>query len=283
MTAAIDVSESQSSVNTESAFSAEESDYEPALMTSKKKDPPAKRARRPVPSALKHAAAPVKLLEEEKTPSLLQSMPLDVIFEILGWLSLSDLREVSRASTLFHATLLSSAATAIWQRALKSARAPACPRDLNAPRWAKLWFGRSCENCGRREKNHHKVDFLLRRRTCTACKKRNLLVASKVPAAFPDCDDLVLSLIPYTDVGAYARGYRSSSRFYWRSDIAEMVRTVGAYRRRARMRIPGAQREFAAFVAQRTALVAKIYSTGKRFKSRYYADVANGCFCTHNV
>jgi hypothetical protein len=26
------------------------------------------------------------------------------------------------------------------------------------------------------------------------------------------------------------------------------------------MRIPGAQREFAAFVAQRTALVAKIYS-----------------------
>jgi hypothetical protein len=27
----------------------------------------------------------------------------------------------------------------------------------------------------------------------------SLLVASKVPAAFPDCDDLVLSLIPYTD------------------------------------------------------------------------------------
>ncbi|KAF8176916.1 hypothetical protein BJ912DRAFT_986384 [Pholiota molesta] len=177
-----------------------------------KEEPPAKKARRSVILPQKQAAAPVK--KKKKSLSLLPSMPLDVIFEVNIPLSCS--------SKLFHETLSSSGAKSVW-------KPKKCPSDLKEIRWAQLLFGRSCENCGRES-------------SCTI----NLYVKSKVAAAFPDCDDLVLSLIPYTNIGAWAR---------------EMTRTVARYKRKQHKRVPGAQQELAAFIAQRRAL------TGQKFNS----------------
>ncbi|KAF9472018.1 hypothetical protein BDN70DRAFT_887472 [Pholiota conissans] len=247
-----------------SALSEEESDYG---FEDRKGEPPAKRAKTSTGSTpRKQAATPAKapLKRGKKSLSLLPTMPLDVLFEILGQLSPKDLLSVSRTNKLFRETLLSSGARTVWKCALKGQGVPECPSDLIEPRWTSLLFGTRCESCG--AKNIQKVDFHLRRRVCVKCRKANLLVTSKARKVFPDCDEIVLDLIPSTNVGGWAHGHRSSSQFYWHSDIDEMTHTLATYIHDKYLGIPGAQNALSEFIKQRTAQVDEIHSSAIKFQ-----------------
>ncbi|KAF9472579.1 hypothetical protein BDN70DRAFT_886846 [Pholiota conissans] len=247
------------------ALSEEEGDYGSEDKKGRKGMPPAKRAKTgSTPRKQALAPAKVPLRRGKKSLSLLPTMPLDVLFEILGQLSPKDLLSVSRTNKLFRETLLSSGAKTVWKYALKGKGVPECPSDLIEPRWTSLLFGTRCESCG--AKNIQTVDFRLRRRVCVKCRRVNLLVTSKARKVFPDCDEIVLDLIPSTEVGGWTNGRHSSSQFYWHSDIDEMTHTLATYTHDKHLGIPGAQNALSGFIEQRTAHVDKIHSSAIKFQ-----------------
>lgn len=107
-----------------------------------------------------------------------------------------------------------------------------------------------------------------------------MVVASKVASVFPKCDDLVLSLIPrstgerysyfifhlsqYSNilqivVIGWADGHLSSSEFFWRADIKEMMHSIAGYERKKVMDVSGAQNELDTFISKRVDLVKEIW------------------------
>ncbi|KAF8176932.1 hypothetical protein BJ912DRAFT_986423 [Pholiota molesta] len=225
-------------------LSEEESDYEPEPNTSTKREPPTKRARPPTN-------------RRKNSLSLLPTMPLDVL---LSQLAPKDLLSVSHSNKLFRETLLASSARTVWKRALEGVGAPECPSDFLESRWARLLFGTSCE-VGLWGENIQEVDFFIRRRAVRLAEGEVsfLIIRSKAAVVFPDCDDLVLRLVPSTNVGAYACS--------WKSDITDMICAMDTYKQKTHMRTPGAQNDLATFIAQRTVLIDKIQSTETEFRT----------------
>ncbi|KAF9472019.1 hypothetical protein BDN70DRAFT_998375 [Pholiota conissans] len=158
-----------------------------------------------------------------KTLSLLPTMPLDVLFEILSQLTPKDLINVSRTNKLFHDTLYSRGARMVWKEALRGHGVPACPRDLIEPRFANLLFGTTCEECGR--PNVPKVDFYLRR------------------------------------LGGYAQGHSSNQCFWWSTEIQEVMHMFATAEDKKRRGVPGARAELKAFTRNRLARIEEIDST----------------------
>ncbi|KAF9476676.1 hypothetical protein BDN70DRAFT_882141 [Pholiota conissans] len=234
---------------------------------------PAKRMKLSVASTSESRKQETKAASKsrKKSLSLLPTMPMDVLFEILRLLTPKDLLNVLCTNKLFRGTLLSSGSKTVWKYALKAQNVPECPADLIEPRWASLLFGNTCECCG--AKNIHKIDFYLRRRVCTTCKKANLLVKFKVGVAFPDYDETILELIPSTNVGGWAHGHKSSSKFFWRSDIEDMMHQLATYNQKKHMRVPGAQNELKVFTEQRIERVQDIQSTAVNFHAWFEKKV----------
>ncbi|KAF9477137.1 hypothetical protein BDN70DRAFT_862297 [Pholiota conissans] len=225
--------------------------------------PPAKRAKL---SAASTSRAPTDNSTTKKgrsrmSLSLLPTMPLDVLFEILGQLTPKDLINISRTNKLFHDTLYSRGARMVWKEALRGQGAPGCPHDLIEPRLAILLFGTTCEECG--HPNVHKVDFDLRRRACVSCKQSKLLGRARVTKYFPNCDGDMLDLVPYTNVGGYAQGHSSNQCFWWSTEIQEVMQAFATAKDKKRRGIPGAQKELNAFKKKRLARVNEIDATAE--------------------
>ncbi|KAJ6588719.1 hypothetical protein B0H19DRAFT_1100844 [Mycena capillaripes] len=181
-------------------------------------------------------------------------MPLDVLIEIFGRLEPKGLILLSRTNHTFRSYLLSSAAKGVWKTARENSDGPDCPSDLSEQQWAHLLYAEArCQLCGAR--NVHRVDFGLRRRACTGCLKANLVVTSSFKNRFPDLEAHVLDLIPYTNIGGFAHGHASRSKFYWRQDIIDMAEKLGLYQRDVHMRAIGACQKLEDFTAQRVAFV----------------------------
>ncbi|KAJ7258875.1 hypothetical protein C8J57DRAFT_1643529 [Mycena rebaudengoi] len=111
--------------------------------------------------------------------SLLPSMQLDIVLEILGYLHPLELLEVSRTSKTFHELLRSVATDSTWRNSFMvedhpespADQLPQCPSQLSGRRWAKLLFGAQiCEECDQRESSAD-VDYVLwRRRIITSAQ-----------------------------------------------------------------------------------------------------------------
>ncbi|KAF8953642.1 hypothetical protein BDZ97DRAFT_2082542 [Flammula alnicola] len=244
----------------------EESEYGSKKRTTKA--PPAKRARTSATSSPQKPATQAKTSShKKKSLSLLPTMPLDVLFEIFGMLSPKDILSVSRTNKLFRETLMSRGATTVWKAARERLGAPDCPSDLNEVRWAILLFGNTCQNCG--AKGIPKADFYLRRRVCTSCKKKNLVVRSKFKTRFPDLDISMLDLIPSTDVGGWAHGHSSNSQFFWEADILDMVHKLATHTHNIHMRLADAKKNLDIFKEERLKLVKEITDNAPRL--RYWA------------
>ncbi|KAF9477133.1 hypothetical protein BDN70DRAFT_881554 [Pholiota conissans] len=191
--------------------------------------------------------------KSKKSLSLLPTMPFDVLFEILGQLTAKDLLNVSRTNKLFHETLTSSGAKMVWNHALQGQAMPKCPRDLTGTRWTTLLVGSVCEGCGTR--NCRRVDFYIRHRICRHCTKSHLLSKSKVQECFPDYDEIILGLIPYTPRGGLADVNEISGRFYWKSDVEHII---AVYNKRKIVSESGDVKALDDFLNQRMALVLEI-------------------------
>ncbi|KDR77418.1 hypothetical protein GALMADRAFT_65553 [Galerina marginata CBS 339.88] len=72
-------------------------------------------------------------------------LPVDIVFEIFGWLNPVDLLSLSRTSKNWRALLMTRSSTSVWRSArLNLDGLPDCPDGLSEPQYAELAFGRSC-------------------------------------------------------------------------------------------------------------------------------------------
>ncbi|KAJ7485520.1 hypothetical protein FB451DRAFT_59049 [Mycena latifolia] len=187
----------------------------------------------------------------------LTAIVLDVLLEIFVQLDPKDLISLARTNHAFRGHLLSKASNNVWKKSRENADGPDCPPDLSEQRWAHLLYGEAkCQSCG--AKNVQRVDFGLRRRACTRCLQANLVVTSSFRRHFPDLEDTILDLIPYTNIGGFAHGHASRSNFYWKPDIEKMVQILAVHERDVNMRVIGARKKLKDFTEERIALVATV-------------------------
>ncbi|KAH9986005.1 hypothetical protein BJV74DRAFT_547625 [Russula compacta] len=113
--------------------------------------------------------------------SELPTMPLDILYEILGHLHPADLLSLSRVDKAFRDLLMSRHSSFLWKTSyLLIPDVPTCPSDMSEPAWAHLLFGGAyCYSCG--AKPVTKILFSLRRRACKSCMRAHLLCAGFLP------------------------------------------------------------------------------------------------------
>ncbi|KAJ7639944.1 hypothetical protein DFH06DRAFT_1302059 [Mycena polygramma] len=106
--------------------------------------------------------------------SMLPTMQLDIVLEILGHLHPIELLQVSRTSKGFRELLRSPVTDLTWRNSfLVEDPLPKCPPQLSGRRWAKLLFGpRVCDECGQADTD---PDYVLWRRVCDVCMDKHLL------------------------------------------------------------------------------------------------------------
>jgi hypothetical protein len=102
-----------------------------------------------------------------------------------------DLLNLARTSKTLRQVLMSRKSMSVWIATRRNAGAtvvPQPPEDMAEPAWAQLLFGPAicsvrsplfrsedklnCESQQCSARNIHRVDFALRRRLCTICRKR---------------------------------------------------------------------------------------------------------------
>lgn len=196
------------------------------------------------------------------------SLPLDVLFGIFSELLPMDLLNLARTSNTLRQVLMSRKSTSVWIAARRNAGAtvvPEPPEDMSEPAWAQLLFGPPvCSQCSAR--NIHRVDFALRRRLCTVCRKRNLIFSIKFRSQCPDLKESVMDLLPYTKIGGWAHGHASNSRFYWKPDLYEMGKRVAELEQDVSEGKPGAQKRLKSFRVERILLVDSIIQGSVEFE-----------------
>ncbi|KAF8872479.1 hypothetical protein CPB84DRAFT_1799498 [Gymnopilus junonius] len=216
--------------------------------------PPLKRAK--TSSTAKRKTVIKQSARGKKSLSLLPTMPLDVLFEVFGNLSPKDIFNLAKTNKLFRQTLLSPSATTVWMAARQRFEAPDPPDDMTEVAWAALLFGTTCQ----------KVDFYLRLRICVGCKKDNLVVESRFKTMFPNVDRYILDLIPFTHTGGWSHGYSSSSRFFWRNDISNMIAKLAALDDNIRQGRPNAKRELTTFKVEHMERAMDMKSNASRYE-----------------
>ncbi|KAF8871721.1 hypothetical protein BD779DRAFT_1805772 [Infundibulicybe gibba] len=192
---------------------------------------------------------------------LFLSMPLDVVFEILGFLHPRDLIAFTRTNKMFRQTVHPRGS--IWKRSRIVNRIPDCYPGVSEARWAFILFGGNrCHNCGVR--NVRKFDFGLCRRVCAICNRRNVIDATEFKDMFPQVDELVLSLIPQTNPGpspyfdltslkltrpvSYTK---SSKKGFWKEDIQRVVEEWRMHQQSIQLGAGAAEEEYTLYLGQR--------------------------------
>ncbi|KAJ3521395.1 hypothetical protein NMY22_g12338 [Coprinellus aureogranulatus] len=211
-----------------------------------------------------HAVVKAPKRRRGKDLSLLVTMPLDILFEILGQLSPKDLLSVSQTNKTFHKTLLAPSAKSVWISAREhGSTAPEPPDGFSEARWAGLLFKNVCQACG--AGGVVNVDFMLMKRICTSCKKTRLVYSAKFKSKFPDWDKEILDYILYTNVGGHSHGHRTNSQYYWGDDIHTVWKEWSSLKNAAQKGLVGAKDKFDKWKAERVKWVEDTIEVGLRF------------------
>ncbi|KAF6746736.1 hypothetical protein DFP72DRAFT_1076071 [Ephemerocybe angulata] len=170
------------------------------------------------------AKAAAKPRRRGKDLSLLPTMPLDILYEILSQLTPKDLLNLSRTNKLFRSTMFGNQMLTVWRAARDAFDAPEPPDGWSEQKWAGLLFEKTCQSCGQRGVVN--VDWLLLRRACGTCKRGHLIYGPRLKSRFPDYDPEMLEYVPHTHTSAWTKGWwstRTNSKFYWDDDIEEVA------------------------------------------------------------
>ncbi|KAF8058734.1 hypothetical protein FPV67DRAFT_515626 [Lyophyllum atratum] len=167
-------------------------------------------------------------------PSLLQTMPLDILYEIFMHLGPRDLVLLTRTSKSLRETLISDDSVTVWKAVRRKAHMPSCPPDFSEPQWATLLFGgKKCQFCG--APNVLAVDWSIRRRICMSCRIQKLMDYSKITKAFPALSKEIIGLAPYTQIS------ESNTKFYLPADIHRIGKQLQTLKNQVKKEAPGAQ------------------------------------------
>ncbi|KAG1785897.1 uncharacterized protein HD556DRAFT_84031 [Suillus plorans] len=230
--------------------------------TNNKKQPAKKRAR---VANLKALSTGVVLAtngsgRKKKTLSLIVTMPIDILFEIFGLLEPVDLLHLSRTTKAFRKVLLSNNAVSVWKAArVNRGGVPNCMPGMSEVEWANLLFGGSqCYVCG--TKGITRIDFGIRRRVCTSCLKKNLVYKPNFSSTFPSLDPIIMDLTPFTNIGGWAHGHASGSKFFWSDDVLKVAAQLGIYQKDVHMFKPGAKKRLEDFKQSRKRYVDSVFN-----------------------
>ncbi|KAF8487336.1 hypothetical protein DFH94DRAFT_849739 [Russula ochroleuca] len=196
------------------------------------------------------------------------SLSFDVLFLIFSELGPMDLVNLARTSKALRQVLTSRKSMWVWIVARRNAgpiMVPDPPEDMSEPAWALLLFGPAvCSHCS--TKNVHRIDFALRRRLCTICRKRNLVHSIRFRFRCPDLKESVMDLLPYTKIGGWAEGRASSGRFYWKPDLYDMTNKLAELEEDRNAGKAGAQERLKLFRAERILFVDSIIQSCPEFE-----------------
>ncbi|KAF8634888.1 hypothetical protein AX15_000640 [Amanita polypyramis BW_CC] len=130
------------------------------------------------PSAIVKVTKPSKRGRTGKLAALTQ-MPLDILYEILCYLTSADLLKLSRMSKAFRRVLLNSSSVSVWKAARRNIGLPECPPDMTEPQWANLAFSSHCHYCF--TNGVRSVEWRFRMRVCAKCAKQHLTETRFMP------------------------------------------------------------------------------------------------------
>ncbi|KAF5322771.1 hypothetical protein D9619_000065 [Psilocybe cf. subviscida] len=157
-------------------------------------------------------------------PNTLGAMPLDILLEIFKPLHPGDLVSLALSSKVLLTALRMDHAKAVWKKARESVALPEPLEGMTEMQFAWLIFNSWCTVCA--SESNATIDFMLRRRLCTKCRKRNLVKTSEFKEAFPKLDQSILSMLVPTH-GPSAGGYQYFY-YWWKADIERMAKKLEA-------------------------------------------------------
>ncbi|KAG2139716.1 hypothetical protein DEU56DRAFT_911980 [Suillus clintonianus] len=223
-----------------------------------KQQPAKKRVRAAKAPVTRVASAAKGSGRKKKTLDLIVTMPIDILLEIFSLLDPADLLFLSRTTKAFRKVLLSKNANSVWKAArVNRGNVPDCMPGMSEVKWANLLFGGSqCCVCG--TKGIMRIDFGIGRRACTSCLKKNLVYKPNFPSKFPDFDPVIMDLIPFTNIGGWAHGNASGSKFFWSDDVLRMAVQLGVYQKGVHMFKPGAKKALEDFKQSRKEFVNSV-------------------------
>ncbi|KAG6889064.1 hypothetical protein C0995_004108 [Termitomyces sp. Mi166 len=107
-------------------------------------------------------------------------------------------------------------------------------------------------------------DTLFEKKKRDSCMEDgSYLVESRFARMFPHQDKALLDLIPHTDVGGWSHGHASSSRFFWKEDIQNMIRQWDEPK--SKTRSAKGKQQLQDFCKQRREFVARVLQEGEIF------------------
>ncbi|KAJ8462418.1 hypothetical protein ONZ45_g17939 [Pleurotus djamor] len=151
-------------------------------------------------------------------------MPLDILFEIFGYLLPLELLRLARTSKDFRTVLMKRSASSLWKTAFENIpEAPVKPQGVSEPSWANFLFTTTCYECLVPRAKHafggHQVRY------CNRCVMERVYFD---PTQYPRlCEDLrSLGLAIETPGLAYRYQISLSGRYgykttWLRSDIED--------------------------------------------------------------
>ncbi|KAN0105528.1 hypothetical protein V8E52_010933 [Russula decolorans] len=197
------------------------------------------------------------------------SLSFDVLFLILSELGPMDLVNLARTSKALRQVLMSRKSMWVWIAVRRNAGAvmvPDPPEDMSEPAWALLLFGPAvCSQCS--TKNVHRVDFVLRRRLCITCKKRNLVHSVNLRCRCPDLKESVMDLLPYTKNGGWTQRRTSNGRYYWKQDLYDIAKKFTELEEDRDTGKAGAHERLKSFRAKRILLADSIVQSCAEFEN----------------
>ncbi|KAJ7103187.1 hypothetical protein B0H15DRAFT_811322 [Mycena belliarum] len=140
--------------------------------------------------------------------SMLPSLPLDILFEIFGHLSPSDVLNMARATKDLRRVLMHRSAVSIWKASLRQISGlPECPQEMSEPAWVNLVFSTHCHNCFAHRVQ--KVDWILRIRLCKQCIKTSKILRSDehLDSQANKLDKIIAQCVPFSST-FHIRGHR---------------------------------------------------------------------------
>ncbi|KAG2342472.1 hypothetical protein BDR05DRAFT_964078 [Suillus weaverae] len=213
------------------------------------KQPATKRARADKGTDTGTAPATKGSGRKKKTPSLIVTVPIDVLLEIFGLLEPVDLLQLFRVNKAFRKVLSSNNAVSVWKAArVNRGGVPDCIPGMSEVEWANLLFGGSqCQECGK--KGIWRIDFGIRRRLCPSCFNENLVCDSAFPYEFSGYDPIIMDLIPSSNIGGDYHDHITSCKFFWSDDVLKMAEELKVYLK------PGAEQALEDFKQSRKKYV----------------------------
>ncbi|KAG7088862.1 hypothetical protein E1B28_012816 [Marasmius oreades] len=128
----------------------------------------------------------------------IMEIPLDVLFEILGYLDPIDVLRLSRTSKDLRRILLSRSSVSVWKAARTNLGVPDPIPSMSEPAFANLLFDPHCHFC--LTATVHNIAWNARLRCCKACLPIHFASAAQIQARglLTDlCPEILWKAIPY--------------------------------------------------------------------------------------